>query len=496
MSWIKLKEAVYVLIALVFLIAIIEFSMFGLYLTTGSKYFSNFNELHPRNDCPTAANNKATIPLKIAIFGGSSAAGYASPIGFSKLLCSSDFTNKEVTITNYAAPGEPFSDFQAEKVKKVMSNYDVIIIYSGHNEIWTQIYRRNYTTHFPDGMVAGNPDLVHKNRIRKLNLLNLESSILGQVYNWTINNSRIYHFFSRAFFKIKNITVKTNSKKDIESIDIYPKKFIYNKTFLTHHERENILDLYKKNIEEISGSLRDNQKMILSTVISNDLFLPIADVDTGENSDRLEYINKKLKEAFVSSGADRSNIIKQIIYNLPEGATKYYLNGFLCLESNIEYSSKCYVDFIKARKHDAFPLRVIPEINSFIRTLNKKNVIIVDPAKDIINRAENIKKYKDFFVDFQHPSQLGHAIIAENILLGLFPNQKISRNYIEELCGIKFVENGNTKSIRPKHINHCFNSYDTNLQWLENFTERQPVEFQFDFYKQRSVNALKALSKD
>ena len=91
---------------------------------------------------------------------------------------------------------------------------------------------------------------------------------------------------------------------------------------------------------------------------------------------------------------------------------------------------------------------------------------------------------------------MGHAIIAENILLGLFPNQKISRNYIEELCGIKFVENGNTKSIRPKHINHCFNSYDTNLQWLENFTERQPVEFQFDFYKQRSVNALKALSKD
>ncbi len=47
-----------------------------------------------------------------------------------------------------------------------------------------------------------------------------------------------------------------------------------------------------------------------------------------------------------------------------------------------------------------------------------------------------------------------------------------------------------------KYTNNCFNSYSTNIKWLENSIERRPVEFQYDYYKKRSVNALKALSKD
>ena len=61
------------------------------------------------------------------------------------------------------------------------------------------------------------------------------------------------------------------------------------------------------------------------------------------------------------------------------------------------------------------PLRVVPEINSYIRSFRHKNVVVVDPVKDMMESADSLNEYKDFFVDFAHPSQLGHTIIAKNI---------------------------------------------------------------------------------
>ena len=83
--------------------------------------------------------------VKVAIFGGSSAVGYAAPIGFARFL--EEAVPGRLLIDNYAEAGAPFVGFQAELAKVVMPYYDVILVYAGHNEMWSYLYRRSREMH-------------------------------------------------------------------------------------------------------------------------------------------------------------------------------------------------------------------------------------------------------------------------------------------------------------------------------------------------------------
>ena len=103
MNWIslRLKNLFFIFLSTTFLILIIELLMYGLHLTTGSKYFANAGDfsITITNDCPDSFNLEGT-QIRVAIFGGSSSAGYASPISFSKILCDYSSKDKNLVITN------------------------------------------------------------------------------------------------------------------------------------------------------------------------------------------------------------------------------------------------------------------------------------------------------------------------------------------------------------------------------------------------------------
>jgi hypothetical protein len=40
-----------------------------------------------------------------------------------------------------------------------MSDYDLLVIYAGHNEVWSHIYRRENKTIFPNGIETSDPKL-------------------------------------------------------------------------------------------------------------------------------------------------------------------------------------------------------------------------------------------------------------------------------------------------------------------------------------------------
>ena len=472
--------------------------MYGLHLTTGSKYFANVGDfsITITNDCPDSFNLEGT-QIRVAIFGGSSSAGYASPISFSKILCDYSSKDKNLVITNFSKSGAPFSDFQSEIIKEVMSDYDLLVIYAGHNEVWSQIYRRENKTIFPNGIETSDPKKVHFNHLEELVALKQKPTRRKQIKNFIIEESRIYYFLLRSIARLKILV----NKSDELNGEVYPRNFYYKDTFLTEFERKNILENYKNNIEEISNKLNSKQKLIIATVLSNDLFPPIADIYIeADEQTGLDGLNKKLKNLYSQISDNNLDKIKEVIFALPVGANKHYLEGLLCLELKGKLLTKfdndeCFNKLKDARMDDALPFRVVPEINSYIRSIKQKNIIVVDPVKDMMGSINNLYQYKDFFVDFQHPSQLGHAIIANNILAAIYPNEIIPDSFNIELCGISWEKNGKIeKTLADK--SSCIESYQTNIRWLDNIIAVQPVSFQYDYYKSRSERSLKALFED
>ena len=461
--------------------------MLGLYLTTGSTYF--YSAADTSIDCPTSINQR-TNQKKIAIFGGSSANGYATPISFSKILCNYNFKNKNITVDNFSANGLPFSNYQSEIIKKVMNDYDIIVLYSGHNEMWTQVYRRNSSFVFPNGIEVVDPTKKIFSQVPSLND-NLGKLQTNKIIDVVIEKSRIYYFLFRVAQKIVSSITQDNSNKEISN-KLYLKNPYYQNIFLTDFEKKNILDLYKKNVEEIINRLGVNQKLIISTVLSNDLFPPLADVIMGDVSDKsIDELNKQLKSIYKKLPDIDIQIVEEFISKAPETAHKNFLEGLLCLEMSDELNktldnNKCFSKLVKARGMDMFPNRVLPEINEYIRSIRHKNVIVIDPVLDMMKNITSINEYYDYFIDYQHPSILGHTLIAKNLLSALRPIKSITNSFNIDLCRVIWENSGSALS--PKKI--CKEAYETNIRWLNVQRKIHSSFFLYDYYRSKSERNL------
>jgi hypothetical protein len=501
MNWIrqKLKEIFLIFLSTALLIIVLELFMF--IVNARSEYFPTekstwtfeFDGVGSISSYCESALTEAK-QLNVAIFGGSSTAGYASPVSFSKILCDYNSKNINLKITNFGRNGEAFSDFQAELIKKVMKNYDVLVLYAGHNEFLTQAYRRSNRVVFPNGDTLNDPKIVHSAYARIVSAVDDKSfDMILFLQNFIIENSRIYYFLIKTINAMEEVNV-LNSQP-------YPSNFFYKNNFLTEFERKNILELFKKNLEEIANKLGSEQKLIISTVMSNDLFPPIADVykDIDRKTD-LDELNKKLNNLYLQMSDNNLDRIKEDISALPVSANKHYLEGLLCLELKGKLLTKsdkneCFNKLKEARRNDAAPYRVVPEINSYIRSINQKNVIVADPVKDMMDGIDNLNQYKDFFVDFAHPSQLGHAIIGKNILSAIYPDEILPDSFNSELCGISWEKNGKIEySLRGDF--YCVDSLETNIRWLNGEIEGNPAPFLYDYYKSNSERNLDKFLED
>jgi hypothetical protein len=487
MSWTesKFKDIIYVLLLTILLIFTIEVLMLGVFSLTKSKYFTSLDEYRfGTNSCYNNSRLDSGKVTKIAIFGGSSAAGYGSPISFTKLMCDSNFTNKRLFIRNYSENGAKFSDFQADIAKKVLDQYDVIVIYSGHNEYLVQFDKRESYTILPNGIKTNNPKLrrlIIERRIKEAH----NPSVLKSI----INNSRIYYFLLRL---INRYTAQTEEISKHDNI-VFPKMFYYNNEFMSDIEIKDMTDSYKKNIVEISAMLRDDQKLIISTVLSNDLFPPVADVYLDNKINDYNEI-ARLSYSMLANGEYGG--LEKMVEKLPISAHRYYIDGVLCLSKTVKYegyfSQKCLSKLKMARESDALKVRIIPEINKFIRQFKHKNVIVIDPVKDFLSKIVDLNEYRSNFIDFQHPSQLGHALIAENILNEVLLFDQNSRHYSKEFCGISWHENGKLQYSELQY-NECVNNYENNINWLNNIVKYQPTTYQYNYYKTKAEEELKKL---
>ena len=474
-----------ILIILFISLLIIIFTELFFFLSwkiTDLKYFENLNDYNNKISKTTNITFKKNITnpyskeKKIALLGGSNIKGFGSALNIEELLKHKNFiNNNNLEVHNYAEYGKTFSGHQSKILKKIVKEYDIFFIYSGHNELFmiqnTSNFKDKSIEYFPNGLRLPSRDSINHNDMDLKNYIKeirKEFSFKQRILNFFKNNSRIYFFTKRVLSRINFVKYK----KAVEKKEFSLKRFSHKVDYFNDISKAEIVHFYKKNLYEIIKEINNNQTIIISTLASNDFFSPFGDLKLNENDEiKLDNIYQNLN--------NHKNYSKISIEKISDGSNKNYIMGMQCLEQNgfvynIE-TKKCYDYLINARKLDNIPLRVFPELNEFIRSLSDHpRIEVIDLEIEILKRVRNLDDYLSFFVDFHHLSPKGHLLLSSLLLNKINKNNKfinIDKLKIDK-CGntvkVDFQENTEIKLVNVPYerckwpllaINRLLNSH-------------------------------------
>jgi len=505
MDWIKKSNRslkryflLYVIAPLVFLPGL-ETLFFVCYKITQSTYFETKNETEKRHfkfhDVPlkyeTYLNQlKATSGKKIAVFGGSSAAGYASAISFTDFIKA---TKEDLIVHNYAEPGMAFSEFQSEILLRVMKYYDVLIVYAGHNEIWTTLYskaKNHGQIVLPNGenIVA---DPVYKDlheRLRRVEYpgeVNTSSPSLS--LNKPLQNVMLPWFLLRVSNKLKDLK---------EKLTLNEKKYPYfgDYTYLNEAESRVLIDRFRTTLLDIASKLDREQVLVVIPAFSNDLFPPIYQSYAPEKAkdvDTLEAVNSKAKTLYTT--AKTRALDSGLLATIPPGSHRKYLHALSCsrlIRGKEIFLEKMLIEcvnlFSDARNQDGIPFRSLDLLigeKDFGGLKNSPKVLVREIKISQTLESLGVKSYLDLFVDFQHPSEIGHMVIANSILPLIFPDLK--GNYQQSgPCAFRLSSDPSVEvALEPQRLKFAT---ETNIGWLNRFIDRMPETELYEWYRLRA----------
>ncbi len=421
------KDIFYIFSITILIIVSTELILFTLHKTFKIKYFENFYESKLRYDhfdiYIDLKNKKKEIlnnpkKKKLAIFGGSSAKGFGVNHSFYNLI---DYVLKDNYIVhNYSLNESSFYNNQKLILEKVIKFYDKIFIYAGHNEIYPYLINKNKFIILPSGNSIGSNDYYN---YRDYYLAIVDQIFLGRInffsFNYfrinILNKSRIFNILQKISFYFNKKHISFLSKKSIPVNFIKIEKFgkNINKKIIDKTDKETIAKNY---INELISLKKNNpdKEIIISEVLSNYFFPPLSNYININNKDELENLEKNYldlyKELISAEYSDKNYL------NLKSKTSHdYAINSIICIKSNIVLVSECHDLAIISNEKDNLPLRIIPILNKKIRSLNPKDFKIIN----FTDKLKNIKSYNNFnslFIDFQHPSEKGHLMIANEVL--------------------------------------------------------------------------------
>ena len=420
-----------------------EIIFFSLHKLTKNSKFENKYETEARyyNELGVIYDKNQKYKKRAAIFGGSSAAGYAATINFSHILNNmSKLANEEILFHNFAIPATPFYGLQFEILKKFFDNFDIFIIYAGHNEWMHYEHKEKY---FPNNANTTDYKKLLKywdETISKTNLPDKNHFITGNsiLFNDLTNNLRTINFLFKSISKLKNISTKIYYRniliKKEDSKNFNEIKYYYNERFFEGDYNNRWSENFIDSIEYIKNILPKNKTLIILTPIANYYYPPNADFVDHKN-DKIEQI---AANEYLSLFNNQSNF--DYIEMLPDGAHKYYIKGMLCLKKN-EDIDKCINNLAMSREHDQIPFIARSKITEYIRTnakkYNGKNIKYIDLSSIYTILKDDLYKFNYLFLDIMHPSEYGHIMIANEIAKKLFISKIIAKaefsldNYIK-----------------------------------------------------------------
>lgn len=319
----------------------------------------------------------------------------------------------------------------------------------------------------------------------------IQTAFWGAIYNISLN-SRFVYFVKSIGSKVISASKVFGPSFTQDREERLP--FFQVRPFIGDDIKQRCVDDYRNSVLDIENKLRPDQKLIISTVLSNDLFPPMLDA-VGKDVSLAEAENKAAS-LYDAVGTLKSGLSSDGVSALAGSAHKAYLNAAFCLgglypinsENRIE--QRCLDIARTARGSDTLPLRIVPEVNVFIRSLANRggNVYVIDPERTL-NEQRSQSDYLGFFVDFQHPSSFGHMIIANDVLSILLPQEEIKLSRKGECDEFSVRDSGGERVIKPK-TEMLESQLRTNINWLDGFLKRTSTPFMYDFYRRKAVEKL------
>ncbi len=371
---------------------------------------------------------------KIAIYGGSAAAGYNANVNFSTILNfeidDKNLTEKKPYIMNFAASGQPFQSGQSIIAMEFIKYFDLTIIYAGNNE------HAFFLSHiFAKGLKSFQQSTNEWNSVCRKRF-----SLISRIFNIIISSNHTTSFAKKVLNRLiskykanKGLNYKKN-ERDVESHNNRNENMLLNLNFkmltknpvLTKEARKNNIDLFCKSVEELCEE-SDGKSIFVVEVVNNDLYSPNQSYINLKSDEEYQNLEQKIIEIrtainlSIRYDKELNNDIIKCLNNLyveyPEIPA---LNHLMALTKIFTYKSQDSIQYFYKCFNDDFPIvgRVNQQTSSELKKICDKysNCNFISTYEKFSIYLHDYKSYNQLFSDVQHPSSLGHILIAYSIL--------------------------------------------------------------------------------
>ncbi len=343
--------------------------------------------------------------VTIAVFGESSAQGWGTNASFGQIMereIPLRYPGHEVCVTNFAEPGSWFHGRQAELAKVFVKDYDISIIFTGHNE-FAQYYK---SVTFLKPEFRGLPIPVSQS----LRMPRWSNPAIRQIEL----KSRVFAVLKRGLEPYLEPIFTTARTRAIQ-----PSEFEFSLA-IPVESKEKILDNWQQDMIDIAEISQENHKLLLlSSLPGNESYKPFYSVyKPGISAIELDKFQASYKCGVEESQKQQFSAAMECykralaiddqvaILNWRIGTTEFLLGN---RDRAREYLRRS-ID------QDGFFIRSISSLHQISKSVAEAydNVIFVDPivgfhyVEDLgVNANDN------FFLDMHHPSSLGNKILAE-----------------------------------------------------------------------------------
>jgi tetratricopeptide (TPR) repeat protein len=340
---------------------------------------------------------------KVAVFGGSTAAGDHSTRRFSDVIehdLKKLYPDHKIFVKNYARPGFPFHRHEAEYVKLLIDRYDVFIIYCGNNEAENYYDDVGYwrREEYKDAR-----DLIFSPPVEA------RSGIMSLLEK----NSRLFALASRVKGRIEAPISKNKPANydEIEEHDALPPE-----------ERKAIVTNFERDVVEICELAASRHKQILiAGTASHETWPPCCSVFQEKTPPQQREKWKEIYQAgmaeFEAENYKAALPVFEQARQIDAGvAILNYRIGLCHLKLGDPETGRRYL--IQAIDQDGFHSRSITPVHDKAKELSKKYDCL--HYVDVVARMHEVLRGgvadEEVFSDHCHMRLLGHVIVGRIFL--------------------------------------------------------------------------------
>jgi len=402
--------------------------------------------------------------LKIAIFGGSSAAGATAEISLANVI---DYELRKIIgpnifVKNFALPGNSFHKEQAEILKSMINHYDIFIIHAGHNE-WVNLYYENCGVHiFKIKFV----NCEQRKQMRKSQLSTTNNEIYKKFnfFKFLERKSRIYSISLKLKYKLlgayKNYIKDDNTVSAFASSGLERPAQSESKKAFSKNQINQTSKKYEDDLLEIARLAKKKDKVVIVIGPVANIFWPPYFSKYSEELSKLSVkfldnnLNKASKNLKNKNFSSARNQIEEALKISPNHSYANYLMGTFFKDQR--NWNKSWDFFSKSVDEDGFPHRASSKINVLSKKVVKNfknNLAYVDYPAIIKTLISNGYEHRKLFSDWVHPTALGHIIIGRSAVCEISKFKSFKMNNANNFCKVLSVED----------LEPMLDSYKTNL---------------------------------